>query len=100
MFNVFDRAENEASRRKLRVRQLRMLLMVLIMVAVSQLLTDFIPIPNSVFTMDDVAIVAALLLLAIVFGTVANWCCPACSKSLWRWFHPFYCPRCGTKLGV
>jgi hypothetical protein len=75
-----------------------MLVMVLIMVVASQALTKLIPIPTPIFSMDDVALIAALLLVAIAVGTATRWRCPACSRSLWRWYRPIYCPRCGTRL--
>ena len=98
MHSVYDPAKAAAETKKIRDRQLRMLLLVLLMVVAALLLNDIVVIADPWLTMDDVAIVAALLLLAIVAGTVAHWRCPACRKSLWRWYYPFYCPSCGIRL--
>jgi len=98
MHSVFDPVEAAARTRKIRIRQLRLLLLVLVMLVATQVLHKMVVIADPWLALDDVYIVAALLVFAILAGTLVNWRCPACQKNLWRWFYPFYCPGCGIRI--
>ena len=95
---VFDPVTIAATTRAYRNRQLVQLILILVMLLVALVLNANGMIPEPWPSMDYVYLTGALLVFAVLVNTLHNWRCPGCSKALWRWLNPRYCPGCGIQL--